>query len=55
MKLSETLQTMGYESDWVADDQKILLWERAELQPTEAELVAAGWVKPESEEETPTE
>lgn len=44
--VSEAIKRLGFESGWAADDAKgIILWVREEPQPTEEELVAAGWVK----------
>ena len=56
MMLDEVLKQLGFQNDWVIDDYGIVLWERSEPQPTEAELVAAGWIKPEpTPEEAPEE
>lgn len=41
------IQSLGFDGGWVASEDGIILWERDEPQPTEEELVAAGWVKPE--------
>lgn len=54
------LTALGFVGGYAANDELgIILWTRDEEQPTEAELVAAGWIKieptPEPEEETPTE
>lgn len=58
------LNNLNLDGGWVANDvDGIVLWERDEPQPTEAELIAAGWIKPtpgdepepEPEEENPTE
>jgi len=44
--ISEALKRLGFESGWAADNAKgIILWVRDEPQPTEEELIAAGWVK----------
>lgn len=46
----------GFPDGWAFNERDgIVVWERPEPQPTEAELIAAGWIKPESEQETPTE
>lgn len=37
----KALILMGYDSGWVVNDAQIVLWERSEPQPTEAELKAA--------------
>lgn len=40
------LLSLGFETGWAVNDvDGIVLWERDEPQPTEEELVAAGWVK----------
>lgn len=40
------LASLGFDYGWVVNDvDGIVLWERDEPQPTEEELVAAGWVK----------
>ena len=42
------LNVLGFNDGWAASElDGIILWERDEPQPTEEELVAAGWVKPE--------
>jgi hypothetical protein len=43
------LKKLGFDSGWVVTEQEILLWENAQPQPTETELAAAGWMKPEGE------
>lgn len=53
--LPAILQKMGFNADWVATDNEIVVWERPERQPTEAELIAAGWIKPEPAEEATEE
>lgn len=56
MTLDEVLRQMGFDTDWVIDDFGIVLWERSETQPTELQLIAAGWIKPEpTPEEAPEE
>lgn len=50
------LQSLGFNDGWAASEANgVILWQRAEPQPTEAELIAAGWIKPESVEEAPEE
>ena len=39
------LNKLGFEAGWAASEQGIILWENTEPQPTEAELIAAGWAK----------
>ena len=46
------LKKLGFEKGWALNEYGITLWENTEPQPTEKELVAAGWVKPS--DETPT-
>jgi hypothetical protein len=56
MKLNEVLIQMGFDSGWVAsEEQGIVLWERQESQPTEKELIGAGWVKAQPQTKEPTE
>jgi len=56
MTITKALNSLGYESGWAANEYGITFWENTEPQPTEAELIAAGWVKAEVEakDETPT-
>lgn len=49
--LPAVLTKMGYDTGWAANAYRIILWERDEPQPTEAELTAAGWIKPKGETE----
>ena len=49
--LVNALLTLGFDSGWVVTDGIIELWENDEPQPTEAELIAAGWIKPEPAQE----
>lgn len=50
------LTALGFIGGYAANDALgIILWTRDEAQPTEAELIAAGWIKIEPQEETPTE
>lgn len=45
----QALESLGFTDGWAADEDKgIILWVREESQPTEEELVAAGWVKKEA-------
>lgn len=46
---------MGFDYGWIATEHEICLWEHDDPQPTEAELIAAGWIKPEPAEEAPEE
>ena len=46
------LKKLGFEAGWAASEYGIILWTNTEPQPTEKELIAAGWVKPS--DETPT-
>jgi hypothetical protein len=42
----KALNELGFDSNWVATENGIVLWENDEPQPTEAELKIAGWIKP---------
>lgn len=54
--ICKALESLGFVDGWAANEADgIILWERDEPQPTEAELVAAGWIKPEPAEEAPEE
>jgi hypothetical protein len=49
------LKTLGIHDGYAAiEDRGIVLWIREEQQPTEQELVAAGWIKPAPVEEAQT-
>jgi hypothetical protein len=51
--IATALENLGCTGGYAANEvDGIVLWENDEPQPTEAELIAAGWVK---QEETPTE
>ena len=40
------LLSLGFDNGWAASEADgIILWTREEPQPTDAELIAAGWVK----------
>ena len=43
------LKKLGFEAGWAASEYGIILWENTKPQPTEAELIKAGWVKPDAE------
>lgn len=45
--LSDVLVRLGFDNGWVVSGEKIVVWERDDTQPTEAELRAAGWVTQE--------
>ena len=54
--IGEAIKSLGFDGGWAADDAKgIVLWARDEPQPTETQLIAAGWIKPESVEEATEE
>ena len=53
--LVNALLTLGFDFGWVVTDGVIELWENDKPQPTDAELIAAGWIKTESPEEAPEE
>lgn len=44
----EALFLLGFSDGWAANEiDGIVVWDRDEPQPTEEELIAAGWIKPE--------
>lgn len=48
LSIIKALEVLGFVDGFAASEATgIVLWERDEPQPTEEELVAAGWVKPE--------
>jgi hypothetical protein len=48
MTITTALNSLGFIEGWAASEQNgIILWLNEENQPTEAELIAAGWIKPE--------
>lgn len=49
--LATALIALGFTDGWAISGDIIVLWENDAPQPTEAELTAAGWVKPD---EAPT-
>ena len=54
--IAAALNGLGFADGWAASETEgIVLWERDEAQPTDAELIAAGWIKPEPAEEAPEE
>lgn len=54
MTITKALNALGFVDGWAAsEDDGIILWERNEPQPTETELIAAGWIKPEPVREAP--
>lgn len=56
MTIVNALYALGYEQGYVVNENGIVLWDRPEPQPTEAELIAAGWIKPQAiAEEAPEE
>jgi hypothetical protein len=46
MTIETALRALGFDNGWAANDYGIILWENEEQQPSDEELVAAGWVKP---------
>ena len=50
--IETALKALGFDKGWVANEYGIILWENKETQPTEAQLVKAGWVK--AIDETPS-
>lgn len=46
MTIITALTTLGFDNGYACNDvDGITLWDRPEPQPTEAELIAAGWIK----------
>ena len=51
----QALASLGIDDGYAANEAEgIILWTRDEPQPTEAELIAAGWIKPAPVEEAQT-
>ena len=54
--ISDALVALGFDGGWAVANNQIIIWERNEPQPTEADLIAAGWIKPQPiAEEAPEE
>lgn len=52
----QALASLGIDDGYAANEAEgIILWTRNEPEPTEAELIAAGWIKPEPTPEEATE
>lgn len=52
----KALNALGFVDGWAANETDgIILWENGAPQPTEAQLIAAGWIRPESMPEEATE
>jgi len=49
--LDNALRALGFTDGWAISGDAIVLWENTEPQPSEAQLIKAGWVKPD---EAPT-
>jgi hypothetical protein len=49
MTIVTALLALGFDSGWTATDYGITFWDNEAKQPTEAELIKAGWVKPDAE------
>jgi hypothetical protein len=50
MTITTALHSLGFTEGWAASESDgILVWLNEEKQPTEAELIKAGWVKPDAE------
>ena len=47
MTIVIALQALGFTDGYAASEHGILVWLNEQSQPTEAELIKAGWVKPE--------
>lgn len=44
--LATAIKALGFSDGWAISGDTIVLWENTEPQPTEAELIKAGWIKP---------
>lgn len=56
MSIVIALNKLGFEQGYACNDVAgIILWDRPEPQPTESELIAAGWIKPVPAEEATEE
>lgn len=51
LTIISALKSLGFDNGWAVNEHGIILWDRPEPQPTDAELIAAGWIKPEPAEE----
>lgn len=51
LTIVKALKSLGFSEGWAVTENQILVWENEAPQPTEAELIAAGWEKPD---EAPT-
>lgn len=49
MTIVTALLALGFDSGWTVNEHGITFWDNEAKQPTEAELTAAGWVKPDAE------
>jgi hypothetical protein len=50
MTITTAINSLGFIDGWAASETDgIVLWLNEEKQPTEAELIKAGWVKPDAE------
>lgn len=49
LTLATALKALGFQDGWAGNEYGITLWLNTEPQPTEAELIKAGWVKPDAE------
>ena len=47
LTIEKAIKSLGFAKGWAVSEQDgIILWLNDEKQPTEAELIKAGWVKP---------
>ena len=54
--IAHAIISLGFSDGWAANEiDGIIVWENDAPQPTEAELIAAGWIKPEPMPEEATE
>ena len=56
MTIVDALYKLGFDQGYACNEiDGIVLWDRLEPQPTEAALIAAGWMKPEPAQEATEE
>lgn len=46
MTIETALRALGFDKGWAANENGIVMWENDKPQPTESQLISAGWVKP---------
>lgn len=51
LTIVKALKNLGFPEGWAVTEKEILVWENDSPQPTEAELIEAGWEKPKDDNE----